>query len=90
MVADHRPAFSPSMPEPLFKTITADDWRRSIIMCRAMPNVVQGQIRTEIVRRIRCDPTFRADLARRIGTGALQLAWDYSARSLSTMRVTVP
>jgi len=34
--------------EPLFRTITADDWKRSLALARRRPNAVSGQIRTAI------------------------------------------
>ena len=34
--------------EPLFKTITSDDWRRSLASARRQPNAVSEQIRTVI------------------------------------------
>jgi len=34
--------------EPLFKTITGEDWKRSLALARRQPNAVSGQIRTAI------------------------------------------
>ncbi|MDO8541123.1 MAG: hypothetical protein Q7S40_11860 [Opitutaceae bacterium] len=34
--------------EPLFKTITSDDWRRSLASARRQKNAVSAQIRTAI------------------------------------------
>jgi hypothetical protein len=42
----------PSLPRPnelLFKTITADDWKRSLASARQQSNAVSEQIRTAIL-----------------------------------------
>jgi hypothetical protein len=47
----HASAAAPSRTqpgEPLFKTITSDDWKRSIDLARRQPNAVSEQIRTAI------------------------------------------
>jgi len=41
-------ASSAKKNEPLFKTITSDDWRRSLASARQQPNAVSEQIRTAI------------------------------------------
>lgn len=61
------------MTPPLFRTITADDWRRSLADARARPNVVREQIALEVLRR-------QAAAARACATGQAESAEPVSNR----------
>lgn len=51
--ASAAPSLRTRQHEPLFKTITADDWKRSLELARRQPNAVSEQIRTAISSSLR-------------------------------------